>query len=75
MNEIYVSRFRKIFACSDVNRAILYVLVVAQLAQTSDPSAYFILRNFLIPLLIRTPASSGPKCKITPDISLSGCNL
>ena len=40
MNEIYVARFRKVFVSVMSIGAFVIVLVVAQLAQTSDPSAY-----------------------------------
>ena len=51
------------------------MLVVAQLAQTSDPglvpnTCLFHLEEFPTPLLIRTPAYSGPKVAFTLEIFL-----
>ena len=57
MSEIYMARFRKVFATSDLNWGFLYFcLLVAQKAQTSAP-ACFIFGNFPTP----SPTYSGPK--------------
>ena len=56
MIEIYMERFREVFASSDINWGILYLCWLLQLVRTSDlPHLFFILRNFSRPLLIRTP--------------------
>ena len=48
-------------ACYDVNRVFfVFLLAVAQPAQASDPHLFH-PEELSIPLLIRTPAYSGPK--------------
>ena len=56
MTYTYVARFREVFACNDVSRGLfVFVLVVAQLGQTSDPP-----RLFKSPRLIYPEEFSNP---------------
>ena len=54
MNELYVARFRKVFACSDVNRAVALVLAVAQMHRLFEKKK----RRTLIRDLINDPKHS-----------------
>ena len=63
MNEIYLARFRKVFACSDVILA-LFALDIAQLVQISDPPLILTPRLFDFEEFYNRPAYSGPKSRL-----------
>ena len=65
-----IARVRKVFVCSHVNwgffvdvaqLVVVFMLVVAQVAQSSNPPRLVDFEEFSNPLLIRTPTCSGSK--------------